>query len=426
MLKLKREALRQALEHIKALQAKYTGNQGNFTPDEEESFDKALADAQALQKEIQRLEEAERLTAAVAEPQASTPPIYASQTAAAETPLAQTGAADESRAQMAAFGRFLASGVQNLAAEDLRILRAAHQADSNPGGGYLTAPPQFVAELIRDLDDEVFMRRLGRVIPVTQSGSLGVPTLTADLDDADWTGELTSAADDEMTFGKRELKPNYLSKLVKLSAPLIRRSPMDVPGLVRQRLAYKFGATEEKAFLTGNGVAQPLGVLTASNDGISTSRDTTTAASLAIGADDVIGAFYSLKSQYRRNATWLFHRNALGDLRKLKDSNNNYLWTPFDFNGRMLTGAEPGAILGQAYVVSEFATAKTAGAWVAGDYAMIVGDFRHYWIADVLDTQIQVLTELYALTNQIGYVGRREVDGMPILENAFQRIKIKA
>lgn len=421
MLKLKREALRSALEHIKALQAKYEGNAGNFTPDEEESFDKALADAQALQKEIARLEAAERLTVETEAPQASTPPIYGSPEAASvvpETPDAQ--------AQTAAFNRFLCGGMQRLSGEDLRILRAAHQADSNPGGGYLTAPQQFVAELVRDLDDEVFMRRLGRVIPVNQSGSLGVPTLTGDLDDVEWTGEITAATDDEMTFGKRELKPNYLSKLVKLSAPLVRRSPMDVQALVRQRLAYKFGATEEQAFLTGDGNAKPLGVLTASSDGISTSRDTTTATSLTIGADDVINAFYSLKSGYRRNATWLFHRNALADLRKLKDSNNNYLWTPFDFNGKMLTGAEPGAILGQPYVVSEFATAKTAGVWVAGDYAMIVGDFRHYWIADVLDVQIQVLTELYALTNQIGFVGRREVDGMPILENAFQRIKIKA
>jgi len=38
--------------------------------------------------------------------------------------------------------------------------------------------------------------------------------------------------------------------------------------------------------------------------------------------------------------------------------------------------------------------------------------------------RIQVLTELYAETNQNGYIGRMEVDGMPVLEEAFVRVKM--
>lgn len=37
---------------------------------------------------------------------------------------------------------------------------------------------------------------------------------------------------------------------------------------------------------------------------------------------------------------------------------------------------------------------------------------------------IQQLNELLALSNQVGYIGRLAVDGMPVLEEAFARVKL--
>jgi len=51
------------------------------------------------------------------------------------------------------------------------------------------------------------------------------------------------------------------------------------------------------------------------------------------------------------------------------------------------------------------------------------GDFSFYWIADALDMQIQRLDELYAESNQVGFIGRLETDGMPVLEDAFRRLQ---
>jgi hypothetical protein len=57
------------------------------------------------------------------------------------------------------------------------------------------------------------------------------------------------------------------------------------------RLAYKFGVTQEKAYLTGDGNQKPLGVFTASNDGISTGRDVSTGnTTTAITFDGLIEA----------------------------------------------------------------------------------------------------------------------------------------
>jgi len=37
---------------------------------------------------------------------------------------------------------------------------------------------------------------------------------------------------------------------------------------------------------------------------------------------------------------------------------------------------------------------------------------------------MQRLVELYAATNQVGFVGRLESDGMPVLAEAFVRVKL--
>jgi len=132
---------------------------------------------------------------------------------------------------------------------------------------------QFVDRLIKAVDDLVYIRQWATVIAVPNAESLGAPVLTADPADASWTAEIGTVSEDStMALGRRQLTPHQLTKLVKISMRLLRLVP-DSESLVRNRLAYKFGITHEKVFLTGSGAQQPLGVFTASADGISTSRE---------------------------------------------------------------------------------------------------------------------------------------------------------
>ena len=79
-----------------------------------------------------------------------------------------------------------------------------------------------------------------------------------------------------------------------------------------------------------------------------------------------------------------------------------------------------GAIVG---VGSGSARSRSSSTIATTLYTMIIGDFSFYWIADALDFELQVLVERYADTNQNGYIARQEVDGMPVLEEAFVRLK---
>jgi len=192
-----------------------------------------------------------------------------------------------------------------------------------------------------------------------------------------------------------------------------------VEPLVRERLAYKFGTVEENAFLNGSGAASPLGVFTASAQGITTSQDVSTGnSSSAFTTDGLINAKYALTSPHLAspNLRWIFHRDAVKMLRKLKDGEGQYVWQPG------ITVDQMDRVLGVPILMSEYAP----NTFTASLYVGIIGNFSYYWIVDSMSVVIQRLVELYALTNQDAFIGRAACDGAPVLSTAFVRVKLSA
>jgi HK97 family phage major capsid protein len=302
-------------------------------------------------------------------------------------------------------------GIERLRSEEIRAL----QVDSDTAGGYLVTPVQFVDRLIQAVDNLVYMRQWATVFSVPNADSLGAPSLDTDPADPTWTHELAIGSEDSsMAFGKRELHPHPLAKYIKISRTLLRKVP-DAEGLVRSRLAYKFAVVAENAYLNGDGSGEPLGVFTASDYGISTGQDVSTGnAETEIRFDGLIEAKYTLKPQYWPKAKWMFHRDGVKQIAKLKDGEGQYLWR------ESVRVGEPDRILGLPVFMSEYAPSTFS----TGEYVGILGDFSHYWIADSLAMEMQRLVELYAATNQIGLIGRLESDGMPVLEEAFVRVEL--
>jgi HK97 family phage major capsid protein len=293
----------------------------------------------------------------------------------------------------------------------------AMQASKANQGGYLTTT-EFATQLILDVDNLVFMRDLANVLPpLSQAVSIGVPSRDARLAAGDWTPEIPAtdiSEDDAIRIGRRELTPHGDSKYVKVSNKLLRSGVIDVEAFVRNELAYCFATTFENQYQNGDGVSKPLGVFTASSDGVPTSRDVTCASATVFTADEIIDLLFNLKSQYQRNATGLFSREAVKRIRKLKDSQNQYLWQPG-------LGGVPNTILDRPYVQSEY----TPNTFTTGLYVGMFADFKAgYWIADTTQTAVSVLTEIHALRLQTGFLGYFETDGQPVLAEAFSRLKL--
>jgi HK97 family phage major capsid protein len=309
-----------------------------------------------------------------------------------------------------AFEAYLKGGTRSLSTDQF----AALQSDSPAQAGYLLASEQMAAGILKEVDDLVFIRRYAKIHTVMEASSLGIRKRTAKMNTFDWSAELSvSTEDSTLAYGKKVLTPHHLTGLIKLSRDLVRRSMGGAVAEVQYEMARDSSEKMEDGYLLGNGAQRPLGVFVASNDGISTSRDVNTGSATAILADGLVDAKYKLKASYRDTARWLFHRDAIKMIAKLKSNDNQYIWQPG------LQAGQPDRLLNLPVDESE----KVPSTFTNGLYVGLLANWQFYEIADALEMEMQVVDQLYAASNQIGYIGRLKTDGLPTLDEAFARIK---
>jgi HK97 family phage major capsid protein len=293
---------------------------------------------------------------------------------------------------------------------------------TNSQGGYFALPTKLSKQFVIALDAKCFMRDLATVEELTEAKSLGVRQMTTQPSDASWSGEITQVvADTAMAVNQRALTPTILTKLVTESIQLLYAAP-DAEGIILDRLAYKNAIASENAWLTGSGSSQPLGLFTASSNGIPTTQDVTASVALASNftADDVITAHYNNPAQYRASAKYgsILHRSVTSYVRKLKDSYGQYLWQ------MGIAADRPDTLLGKPCYESEFAPSLNAGAPTASQYVLIFGDHSYYTWCEVVPPAVQRLVERYADLNEVGFLSRYFADGAPVLSSAFTRLKL--
>ena len=391
----------------------------NRSAEDNEKLDRMHADLDAKQKEIERLERhagietdfgLQTTKTKVIDPDNREEAVDADDYAARMTLKPEVRAAYNK-----AVRAFMADGRNGIGPEEKRALL---QAGSDIGGGYLILAMEQASGLLKKMDDESFIRKYASKFQLPKAESLGQVSLDNDPDDFEFTSELkTGSEDTSMSFGLRELTPHPFAKRLKISEKLLRSAVMNVEQIALDRLRYKAAVTEEKAFLTASSEKKPLGLMIASNDGIPTSRDVVcSATTTTIASDGFIDVQMGLKGQYQANAVWGLSREMIKRARKLKTSDNQYIWQPG------LQAGQPDLILGKPYFMSEFMPAT----FTASQYVGFYGDLSYYWIVDALDLRIQRLNELYAEENKVGLILRKETDGMPVLAEAFVRMQMQA
>lgn len=347
----------------------------SLTPEEEQSYNTMLTKAEKVKADVEKRQRLEAMENSLEQPDVK--PELRTQNSAAKNPR-------DTAEYRAAYNQYLVHGAVS------PVLQAqTEQRDVSVStatlGGYLLAPLQMVNGVLKSVDDQVFIRQYATKFTLDSAVSLGVPTIDADPADADWTTEIASVTTDStMTFGRRELTPVTLTKMIKVSYRMLTRMP-SAEALITQRLAYKFAIAMEKGYLTGTGTNQPLGLFTASANGISTGRDVSTGnTTTAFTLDGLKEAKYSVNAGYRRNAKWLFHRTAVKALSKIKDGDGNYIWQP------ALVAGQPDMLMGNGLLESEYVPST----FTTGLYVGLYGDLSYYWIADALSMTIQRLVEL--------------------------------
>ena len=376
------------------------GADGMLSEEDTATYDKMEQDVMNLGKEIERLERQAAIDAELSK---------ATSTPLTGKPGAKMGK-DETEKTGRASDEYKGSfwNAMRVKAPMPSVLNAL-QEGTDSEGGYLV-PDEFERTLVEALEEENVFRTLAHVIR-TSSGDRKIPVV-ASKGSASWVDEEGAYQESDDAFSQVSIGAYKLGTMIKVSEELLADSVFDLEAYISKEFARRIGAREEESFFNGDGKGKPLGILAATGGA---EVGVTAASATAITADEVIDLFYSLKAPYRKNAVWLLNDATVKQIRKLKDSTGQYLWQP------SLVAGTPDTILGRPVKTSAFMPTAAAGA-----KTIAFGDFKYYWIADRQGRTFKKLSELFAATGQIGFMGTQRVDGKLILPEAIKVLQQKS
>jgi len=294
---------------------------------------------------------------------------------------------------------FLSKGKDALDEEHFKALAT----DTDGNGGYGLAVTQ--ASKITDFMFETSPMRAYASVGNISTGEWKA-LIDSDEAGAGWVGERAGRSETSTpTLGEKTITTHELYADPRATQTMIDDASFDVANWLAGKVSRKFSRKENTAFVNGDGVVMPRGILTYADGVIGPSGEREKIEQIASGATGAIDADAmfdlqgALKADYNANARFFFNRSTLTAIRKLKDGQGNYLWEP-GFNG----GVGP-TLLGKQYALFE-----DMPALATDSLSVAYGDMREaYQIVD--RTGIRVLRDPFTARPYVSFYTTKRTGG---------------
>lgn len=312
-------------------------------------------------------------------------------------------------ADTAIFDRFIRHGVHALDSEERSVLARRHKSFTGPraalstgsgtAGGY-TVPTGFYARL------EAAILGYGGIFDAcrfidTESGAAmpfptGNDTAQKGVRVAE-NGDAFSGGTDP-SFGQVNFTPYlYSSRGVLVPISLLQDAAFDIEAELAEWLGTRIARIQAEEFVTGTGVDEPNGIVTAATVGHTTAEEQVD----SLLYDDLVDLEHSVDREYRRKGSWLMSDDTLKVIKKLKAADSDLpAWVPG------IAAGEPDTILGHPYVIDD-----NVPAIEAGSTPLLFGDLRKYVVRRVVNAQLVRFGEKYMDRLQVGFLAYHRADG---------------
>ena len=312
---------------------------------------------------------------------------------------------DEGAPHKKALGTYLRTGDDD-GLRGLELEGKALNTVVNAEGGYLvdTQTAEMIQGVLRGASS---LRAIANVVNV-EATSFDVLVDQTDVG-AGWATETAATTETDTPQIERISIPLHeLSALPKASQRLLDDTAFDIEGWLAGRIADKFARAEAAAFVSGDGVDKPTGLLT---------HPTAADASWSWGnlgyvitgadgdfaalnpADAIVDLVYALGARYRANASFVMNSKTAGAVRKMKDADGRFLWS----DG--LAAGEPARLMGYPVLIAEDMPDIASNAM-----AIAFGDFgAGYTIAE--RPELRVLRDPFSAKPHVLFYATKRVGG---------------
>jgi HK97 family phage major capsid protein len=300
------------------------------------------------------------------------------------------------------------------AAGDRAAIQAAMSVGSDNNGGYL-APVEWDRQISKAQVATSPMRRLARV-QTTSVGAFSTLWATGNPGSG-WVGETaarpqtTNPTLEPITFAAGEIyaMPSATQRLLDDAA-------IDVGAWLIDALRVEFNRQEGIAFLSGDGVNKPAGLLTYVTGGANAAAHpggALTVVDSPLTVDALVDHAYSLPAPYRANATWLMSSLTAAALNKLKDADGNLIWR------ESLIVGQPATLLGRPVEIDEGMPGP-----IAGNITLAFGDFNAGYLINDRYSSLRLLRDPYTNKPFVQFYATKRVGGGVLDPGAIRLLRI--
>jgi HK97 family phage major capsid protein len=317
-----------------------------------------------------------------------------------------------------AFQKIASGDVALLSNDERQSVEVARAASlTSASGGY--AVPFTLDPTIIDTGSHTVnpFRQISRVVQTTTNVWHGVSSAGVT---ASWDAEAAEVSDDTPTLAQPAVTCYKGQAFVPFSVEIggdWAAIESDLRGMIQRGKDDLEGA----AFATGTGSAQPKGVVTAIAAVSGSKVAPATGETFAVA--DVYATEAALAARYRSRASWVANKAWYSKIRQFDTAGGSSFWA--NLGG----GQPPELMMYPAYESSDMDGALPDAAVDAQNYALLLGDFSNYLIADRVGMSIELVPHLFHTSNnrpsgQRGFLAWWRVGADVVNTDAFRLLSI--
>jgi len=264
--------------------------------------------------------------------------------------------------------------------------------------GYLL-PQHLEAKLVNAMNTISVLRPL--CTEVTTTGESALPIVNGH-GKAAWVPEGHPIPLVKDTFDRVNLDSYKLAAIIRVTNELLKDSAIDIEEYLAATFADRLAVSEEEAFLAGDGVDKPLGLIQQAKVGCTTDNAGT------VSLQDVLNLIFSVPEKYRRNGTLLMNNTTLLSLYQQSAAQGPSLWFGSD-----------GTFFGMPIV--RCAAMPDAA---PGSIPILFGDFKQVYINNNGKRSIKRLDQLFIANDHIGFLLSERVGIKLAVPDAVKGLKV--